>query len=155
MNLFNKPYNQPRRFLKEIHDESFTFQDEFLQDHHLIVASDLYLKEIELKIDGISDFNKDKHTIQSLLEKFEEIEFELVERYESKESIIRSNKSIVSDIESETNWEFEECRIGWLNTIPAMLSEIEESSKIQSLISEIRERKSKVDERLKELGIKL
>jgi hypothetical protein len=113
MNLFNKPYNQPRRFLKEIHDESFTFQDEFLQDHHLIVASDLYLKEIELKIDGISDFNKDKHTIQSLLEKFEEIEFELVERYESKESIIRSNKSIVSDIESETNWEFEECRIGW------------------------------------------
>jgi hypothetical protein len=36
-----------------------------------------------------------------------------------------------------------------------MLSEIEESSKIQSLISEIRERKSKVDERLKELGIKL
>ena len=155
MNLFNKPYNQPRRFLKETHDESFTFQDEFLQDHHLIVASDLYLKEIELKIDGISDFNKDKHTIQSLLEKFEEIEFELVERYESKESIIRSNKSIVSDIESETNWEFEECRIGWLNTIPAMLSEIEESSKIQSLISEIRERKSKVDERLKELGIKL
>jgi hypothetical protein len=36
-----------------------------------------------------------------------------------------------------------------------MLSVIGESSKIQRLISEIRESKSKVDERLKELGIKL
>jgi hypothetical protein len=113
------------------------------------------LKEIELKIDGISDFNKDKHNIQSLLKKFEEIELELVERYESKESIIRSNKQLVFEFESETNWKFEKGRIECLSMIPTMLSEIEESIKIHRLISEIRERKSKVDEMLKELGIKL
>ena len=78
-----------------------------------------------------------------------------MERYESKESIIRSNKQLVFEFESETNWEFEKGRIECLSMIPTMLSEIEESIKIHRLISEIRESKSKVDERLKELGINL
>ena len=38
--------------------------------------------------------------------------------------------------------------------IPIKLSEIEEAKKIQRMIKEIRERKSKVDERIKELGKK-
>jgi hypothetical protein len=37
--------------------------------------------------------------------------------------------------------------------IPTKLSEIEEAKKIQRMIIEIRECKSKVDERIKELGI--
>ena len=38
--------------------------------------------------------------------------------------------------------------------IPIMLSEIEEAKKIQKLITGIRERKTKVDERIKELGLR-
>ena len=38
--------------------------------------------------------------------------------------------------------------------IPIWLSEIEEAKEIQRLITEIRERKTKVDERIKELGKK-
>ena len=78
-----------------------------------------------------------------------------MERYESKESIIRSNKRLVFTFENEINWDIEEGKIECLSMIPTLLSEIEESNKIHRLISEIRERKCKVDERLKELGIKL
>ena len=50
MNLFNKSDNKPRSFLyNEYYQKKGSFEDEFLQDHHLIVASDLFLKEIELK----------------------------------------------------------------------------------------------------------
>jgi hypothetical protein len=48
------------------------------------------LREIELKIEGNSDFNKDIHNIQSLLKSFEEIESDLEERYVFNEIIQES-----------------------------------------------------------------
>jgi len=90
-------------------------------------------------------FNKDKNNIQSLLKKFEEIEFELDERYKSKESMIRSN---TEDLSNSKLWKSYKVSIKIL-----ILSWIEESVKIKSLISEIRERKTKVDIKLNELGI--
>ncbi len=55
-----------------------------------IVASDLLLREIELKIDGNSDCTKDIHNIQSLFKSFEEIESDLEERYVFNEIIQES-----------------------------------------------------------------
>jgi hypothetical protein len=152
MNLFNKSDIKPRSFLKNEHYQSLVpFEDEFLQDHHLIVASDLFLKEIELLINEISDFNKDKHKIQSLLKKFEEIEVELDERYKSKESMILLNSEDLSNSKLwKSKWKNEENKVSFKILI---LSWIEESEKIKSLITEIRERKSKVDKKLNELGI--
>ncbi len=98
------------------------------------------MKEIELIVNENIDFNKEKHNIQNLINKFEDIELDLSKRFRSKESIIRVIKiSLTGKI--NPSW------------IPTKLSEIEEAKKIQRMIIEIRECKSKVDERIKELGI--
>jgi hypothetical protein len=77
---------------------------------------------------------------------------ELGERYESNESIIRSNTEDLSSNIWKSKWKNEENKFAFKILI---LSWIEESVKIKSLISEIRERKSKVDKKLNELGILL
>ena len=105
--------------------------EQILDDKRFIEASDLFLKEIELLVNENTDFNKDKHKIQSLLKKFEEIERELVIRYSFKVNLINSLRSI------------------------QFIKVNEEAKKIQSSILEIRERKRKVSKRFKELGVKL
>ena len=89
--LFNYPDDEIAKILKSL-NESFnnkdTFEDQFLKDHKCIVATVLYLNEIELIVNGNIDFNKDKHNIQNLIKKFEDFEFSLSNRFSSKESII-------------------------------------------------------------------
>ena len=142
--LFNYPDDEIAKILNSL-NESFnnkdTFEDQFLKDHKCIVATVLYLNEIELIVNGNIDFNKDKHNIQNLIKKFEDFEFSLSNRFSSKESIISVIKeSLTGNINPDC--------------IPIMLSEIEEAKKIQKLITGIRERKTKVDERIKELGLR-
>jgi hypothetical protein len=141
--IFNYPNNEIEMALKSLKEgfgETDTFRNEFLKDHKFIEATDLYLKEIELIVNENIDFNKDKHNIQNLINKFDDIELELSKRFRSKESIIRVFKTLLTG-NINPSW------------IPIYLSEIEEAKKIQRMIIEIRERKSKVDERIKELGI--
>ena len=148
-NLFNKPGKIQKNILIRRGEESA--EDEFLQDHHFIIAADLFLKEIELLVGNI-DSIKDIHNIQILLTKFEDIEMELDERYESKKYHILTNEDMLYHVsgckpgyERDINW--------LLKNQSIMLSGIEEAKKVQSLISELKERKSKVDQRLEELGI--
>ncbi len=76
----------------------------------------------------------------SLIKKFEDFELDLSKRFTSKESIISSIKLLLTGIT-------------YPSRILIRLSEIEEAKEIQRLITEIRERKTKVDERIKEIGI--
>ena len=74
------------------------------------------MKEIELIVNENIDFNKEKHNIQNLINKFEDIELDLSKRFRSKESIIRVIKiSLTGNI--NPSW------------IPIKLSEIEEAKK--------------------------
>jgi hypothetical protein len=74
------------------------------------------LKEIELIVNENIDFNKEKHNIQNLINKFEDIELDLSKRFRSKESIIRVIKiSLTGNINP--------------SLIPIKLSEIEEAKK--------------------------
>jgi translation initiation factor 2B subunit (eIF-2B alpha/beta/delta family) len=135
-NLLDKPDDIQRTF---IDTKDLSFKEELLLDQHCIKASDLFLKEIELLVENI-DSIIDKHNVQILLTKFEEIEMELDERHESKVSMIKTCEVLLSDLR------------GWNEA--RLLAELKEAKKVQSLISELKERKSKVDQRLKELGIK-
>jgi hypothetical protein len=49
--------------------------------HNFIEASNIFLSEIELQLVEIGDFKKDKYKIQSLFEKFEDIELNIILRY--------------------------------------------------------------------------
>ncbi len=74
------------------------------------------MKEIELIVNENIDFNKEKHNIQNLINKFEDIELDLSKRFRSKESIIRVIKiSLTGNINP--------------SLIPIKLSEIEEAKK--------------------------
>ena len=140
--LFNYPDDEiimAIRSLREAFRDKDTLKNRFIKDHKFIEATDLYLKEIELIVHENIYFNKDKHNIQNYLKKFEEIELDLSERFSSNESIIRTLKSSLTGNMSP-------------DCIPIMLSEIEEAKQIQRMITEIRERKTKVDERIRELG---
>jgi hypothetical protein len=53
----------------------------FLEEHKFIEACNVFLREIELHLDEISEFDKDKHKILSLFEKFKDIELNLYQRY--------------------------------------------------------------------------
>ncbi len=109
------------------------------------------MKEIELLVGNINSI-KDIHNIQILLTKFEDIEMELDQRYESKKYNILTYEDILSHFSGcEPGYER---NINWLlKNQPIMLSGIEEAKKVQSLISELKERKSKVGKRLEDLGI--
>ena len=142
--LFNYPDDEIAKALKSLNESlsnKDTFKEQFFKDNKFIEATDLYLNEIELIVHGNIDFNKDKHSIQNLIKKFEDFEFSLSKRFRSKESIISVIKGLLT---------------GNINPdcIPIRLSEIEEAKKIQKLITGIRERKTKVDERIKELGLR-
>jgi hypothetical protein len=134
-NLLDKPDDIQRTF---IDTKDLSFKEELLLDQHCIKASDLFLKEIELLVENI-DSIRDKHNIQILLTKFEEIEMELDERHESKVSMIKVCEDFLSDLR------------GWNEA--RMLAQLKEAKKVQSLISELKERKSKVGKRLEDLGI--
>jgi hypothetical protein len=129
------------KVLKENFSNKDTIKEKLLKDHKFIEATDLYLKEIELIVHGNIDYNKDRHNIQNLIKKFEDFELSLSKKFTSKELIISSHKSLMTG-HTYPSW------------IPIWLSEIEEAKEIQRLITEIRERKTKVDERIKELGKK-
>ena len=140
--LFNYPDDESImaiRSLREAFRDEDTFENRFIKDHKFIEATDLYLKEIELIVHENIDFNKEKHNIQNYLKKFEEIELDLSKRFSSNESIIRTLEITLTSNMSP-------------DCIPITLSKIEEAKQIQRMIAEIRERKTKVDERIRELG---
>jgi hypothetical protein len=142
--LFNYPDDEIAKALKSLNESlsnKDNFKEQFFKDHKFIEATALYLNEIELIVHGNIDFNKDKHNIQNLIKKFEDFELSLSKRFRSKETIISVIKELLTGNISP-------------DCIPIRLSEIEEAKKIQNLITGIRERKTKVDERIKELGIR-
>jgi hypothetical protein len=53
----------------------------FLEENKFIEACSVFLREIELRLDEISEFDNEKHKILSLFEKFKEIELNLFQRY--------------------------------------------------------------------------
>jgi hypothetical protein len=147
INLIGLQPNFKRRHFVNIDQGVNSMEERVLSNFRMIEASDLFLREIEYMVNENIDFNKDKYKIQSLLNKFEEIELELNLRYESTHYIkfiyerhlsrTKSNQRDYSEHEQSLN------------------SEIEDAKKILNLIIEIRERKRKVEKRLKEIGIKL
>jgi hypothetical protein len=120
----------------------------FLEEHKFIEACNVFLREIELHLDEISDFDKDKHKILSLFEKFKDIELNLYQRYYYNQLLIRTNERIIPCIIGSQH------DICFRNWCQKSVSEILEAKKILRLISELQERKSKVEKRIKELGIK-
>ena len=120
-----------------------------LRNFHFIEASDLFLKEIESKVCESIDFNKDKQEIQRLLQKFEDIEREV-------HFIEEISKSLVDIINQEKNHNSEQKMDGKImSRIVVLNNDLKEFEKLLSLISEIKDRKIKVDQRLKDLGIKV
>ncbi len=143
-------------FLKNIYGK--TNEVEILNDKTFIEASNQFLSEIELMVNENMDLYKDKYKIQNLLKKFEEIELELDERYKFKDITIEQNDHALVYIKAGNfqylTWESDEHKAEELKkTTSRVIAETKECKKIQSLISEIRERKRKVDQRLKELGV--
>jgi hypothetical protein len=120
----------------------------FKHYNRIVEAFDIFLKEIELQINENIDFNKDK--IKSLLKKFEEIEYELKPIQSLNELIRDKYKNHVTRIDDLFNKKDNSDQV--IERI--IMWELEESKKILRLISEIKERKRKVDQRLKEIGIK-
>jgi hypothetical protein len=116
----------------------------FFKENRYIQASDLLLKEIELLVNENVDFNKDKEKIQSLLKIFREIEYNLDSRNSFATDIKRLFEKDVSNISSSEE-KYSEQLIFQLNVL-------EKINKFQNLLSDIRERKSQVDKRVKELG---
>ncbi len=126
-------------------------EDEFcLARDRYIEASDLFLKEIELVVYGNDDLNKYKHKIRSLLKFLEEIEYSLDVTSHVSGKIINACKHEFS----EFNLEIEDCSDQKNKQISIILSRIEIAIKNRSVISEILDRKRKVEQKLKELGIK-
>ena len=68
---------KPKRHYVDIIQGAITMKELSLRDYRVIEASSIFLKEIELLVNENTDFNNDKHKIQSLLQKFEDIELEL------------------------------------------------------------------------------
>jgi hypothetical protein len=124
-------------------------EDEFcIGTDRYIESSDLILKEIEFLVNGNSDLNYDKHKIKNLLKLFEEIEYNLVEASVTIRMTVNGLKYELSKVNLETD----DC--SQQNTKQIFLSEKEKSIKTLSVISEILDRKRKVDLKLKELSIK-
>jgi hypothetical protein len=155
MSLFKEHDTQRPSSFEYISGE--IFEEQCLNDNNLIEALNIFLIEIEL----LSNDNIDlyKYKIQSLLKKFEEIELELDKRYKSYKEIIEINEDLLLYIKCGnfpyTTWKSDEhSKAKHLKDWTSILiSEIEKSQKIISLIPEIRERKWKLDQRLQELGI--
>ncbi len=64
--------------------------------HNFIEASNIFLSEIELQLVEIGDFKKDKYKIQSLFEKFEDIELNIILRYKYNWTLIYVNERALS-----------------------------------------------------------
>jgi hypothetical protein len=126
-----------------------TFEEGFLEDYNYIEASDLFLREIELLVNEDIEFNKNRIRIEDRIKKFEDIEWDLYQRYRYKESYIFMNELFISrtDVKGED-------KEGLIEKIQEMKLEIKEAINIQRLILELQERKSKVYKRIEELGIK-
>jgi hypothetical protein len=107
------------------------------------------LREIELLVNKDIEFNKNRIRIEDRLKKFEDIEWDLYQRYRYKESYIFMNELFISrtDVKGED-------KEGLIEKIQEMKLEIKEAINIQRLILELQERKSKVYKRIEELGIK-
>ena len=146
-NLFNGQPIPPRyrsdSECRDVNKELFFYEIRYTQ------ASDLLLKEIELLVNGNIDLNKaeDKHKIQSLLKTFEETEYNLNE-INRKEIIKKFGEARVSYV----NLNIEKCSKELIEDVTNSLPDLERLKKCLSLISDIRERKREVDQRLKELG---
>jgi hypothetical protein len=70
----------------DINKDCSSMEEREERHNRLIQAVDIFLKEIELKVENI-DFNKDKHQIKLLLQKFEDFDMELVLIHRSNESL--------------------------------------------------------------------
>jgi hypothetical protein len=151
MNLFKFIHNlfidQPK-----IHTLYFAQSDRnelFFYENRYIQASDLFLKEIELLVNGNVDLNKDrnKQKIQILLKIFREIEYNLV-YVNSVIGVIKCHiECDVSRISSNVA-----LKEKYSEQLIAPLNALEKINKLQSLLSDIQERKRQVDKRVKELG---
>ena len=154
----------------DINKDCSTMEEREERHSRLIEAANLFLKEIESKVENI-DFNRDKHKIQTLLQKFEDIELELVLIHKSNERlkvtyekdkvlITKRTSSKLSRMKKKGRETYfsaqkikkimseKEIEINELN------NELEKSKKVLRLISEIQMRKRKVEKKLKELGLK-
>ena len=139
---------KPHRHYVDINKGTTTCKERILRDYRIIEASDIFLKEIELLVNENTDFNNNKHKIQSLLQKFEDVELEL-------ELISKSNdgrRDLWKSRLSKINLNKQELSEKIIKQIPDLMSHIEDSKRIVSLISEIQERRRKVEQRFKELG---
>ena len=107
------------------------------------------MREIELLVNEDIEFNKNRIRIEDRIKKFEDIEWDLYQRYRYREGLIFMNELFISrtDVKGED-------KEGLIEKIQEMKLEIKEAINIQRLILELQERKSKVYKRIEELGIK-
>jgi hypothetical protein len=167
INLFE---HEPEIIDININKDCSSMEEREERHNRLVQAVDLFLKEIELKVENI-DFNNDKHQIKLLLQKFEDIDKELVlihRSYERLKGMFENDKVLIKKRTSSKlcrmNKKGRETYLFSLQIkniiskkkieINELNHEIEKCKKFLKLISEIQERKRKVEKKLKELGIK-
>ena len=132
-----------------------TKNDYFLRDFNFIQAADEFLKEIELKVGDNIDFNNNKQEIQRLSQKFVDIEREVHSiEYGYKYSRDMKKHLLCYYINLFKKDYSEKEMVEMMPDLVVLHKHLEESNKILSLISEVRDLKIKVDKRLKELGLK-
>jgi hypothetical protein len=132
-----------------------TKNDYCLRDFNFIQAADVFLKEIELKVGDNIDFNKNKQEIQRFLQKFQDIEKEV----HSIEYAYKCSRDMKKHLLCyyinlfKKDYSAREM-VKMMPDLVVLHNHLEESNKLLSLISEVRDLKIKVDKRLKELGLK-
>jgi hypothetical protein len=130
-------------------NQVITKENKFLCENHIVEAFDIILKEIELQVNENMDCNN-KDKIQSLFNKFEEMERDLEVIKNSNELIRLKYQGQVARMDDSLDKKDSdraiERQIKW---------QFGESKKLLTLISQIQERKRKVVEKLKEIGIKI
>ena len=145
-NLFIDQPNPPKYYYKgdfptlDFLDFGSNVKEFMFVENRYIEASDLFLKEIELLVNGNDYLSKDKYKIQSLLKTFKEIEYNLNE--------INNYYGFIKGVK---NLE-EGCSKDMIENFAIASSLVERLRKFRSLFSDILERKRQVDQRLKELG---
>lgn len=122
-----------------------TKEDSLLRNTRFIEASDVFLKEIELKVGENIDFNKDQQEIQRLLQKFQDMEREVHSRERVMIRLLYRFHPKQNDY-SEQGMDDE-----MMSNIVTLNNQLEEMKKLLSLISEMKDRKIKVEQRLIEL----
>ena len=126
ISFFRYLFDEPKYYTCSVslHYVGKSFEERFLEDHNFIKASDIFLSDIESMVYENIDCNKDKQKIQNKFEKFDDIEFNLIDRYEYNKTIIFMCEFVINRTVVD-----EKDRKRIIEKVPKMMSQIQEAKK--------------------------